>query len=280
MCSSDVSSFIISAVSVVLTSVIFICNADVQAESNGYVVLSDTEPPGADSQMNEGCEHSSDEEKEAHKEEQQQEAGTLEIHSAALDCSCSRPLLQDSEDEEEQQAALHSSKALTQPSTSFHQPPPSTYTQNHSQHKSDDDTDIFFKGPSRIGPEDAGDVFANAPFPRAALPAQQRLDVFSQAPFGKRNEAAGVQGVTPDQAVFGHVAQQPFRPQALSKYSRHFEGPIPQQPAAAQKAMSDVHSQATAVAPVGPLHSWTSEVSPVDPFISAPFPLKAPQEKP
>lgn len=261
-----------------------------QAESNGYVVLSDTEPPGADSQMNEGCEHSSDEEKEVHKEEQQQEVGTLEIHAAALDCSCSRPLLLDSEDEEEQQAALHSSKAPTQPSTSFHQPPPSTYTQNHSQ--SDDDTDIFLKGPSIIGPEDAGDVFANAPFPRAALPAQQQLDVFSQAPFGKRKEAAGaqpktlypqtggVQGATPDQAVFGHVAQQPFRPQALSKYSRHFEGPVPQQPAAAQRVMSDVHSQAAVVGPVGPLHSWTSEVNPVDPFISAPFPLKAPQEKP
>lgn len=263
-----------------------------QAESNGYVVLSDAEPPGADSQMTEGCEHSSDEEKEAHQEEeQQQEAGTLEIHAAALDCSCSRPLLLDSEDEEEQQAALHSSKAPTQPSTSFHQPPASTYVQNHSQ-QGDNDTDIFLKGPSRIGPEDAGDVFANAPFPRAALPAQQQLDVFSQAPFGKRKEAAGaqpkilypqtggVQGATPDQAVFGHVAQQPFRPQALSKYSRHFEGPILQQPAAAQRVMSDVHSQAAVVVPVGPPHSWTSEVSPVDPFITAPFPLKAPQEKP
>lgn len=281
-------------------------NADVQGESNGYSVLGETEPPEGESQTDEGCVHSSDEdeEKEAQKEEQQQEEeeGTTESQAAAHDCSGSRPLLLDSEDEEEQGPQLavhsspHSSAAPTQPSTAFPQPTPSTFTQNHSQHahevakEADVAADVFSKAPFRIGQEDAGDVFANAPFPRAPLSVQQQLDVFSQAPFGKRKEATGAQpttsyphtaGVTPDQVVLGQVAQQPFRPQALAKYSRHFEGPVPQQPVAAHRVVSNVSRQAAvASVPVGPLHSWTSEVSAVDPFISAPFHLKAPQEKP
>uniref|UniRef100_A0A096LZG2 non-specific serine/threonine protein kinase n=1 Tax=Poecilia formosa TaxID=48698 RepID=A0A096LZG2_POEFO len=36
--------------------------------------------------------------------------------------------------------------------------------------------------------EDSADVFANAPFPRAPFVAPHQLDVFSQAPFGKRKE--------------------------------------------------------------------------------------------
>ncbi|XP_041792529.1 AP2-associated protein kinase 1-like isoform X8 [Chelmon rostratus] len=282
---------------------------DVQGESNGYSVLGEgqeTEPPQGDSQTNDGCVHSSDEdeEKEAQKERQQQEEeGAAETHAAAHDCSGSRPLLLDSEDEEEQgpQLALHSSShsdaAPSQPSTTFHQP--STFAQNHSQHLHEPAVgaevaaDVFSKAPFRVGQEEACDVFANAPFPRAPLSAQQQLDVFSQAPFGKRKEAtgaqaktsyphaAGVQGVTPEQGVLGQVAQQPFRPQALAKYSRHFEGPVPQQPVAAHRVVSNVSRQAAvASVPVGPLHSWTSEVSAVDPFVSAPFHLKAPQEKP
>ncbi|XP_044052125.1 AP2-associated protein kinase 1-like isoform X9 [Siniperca chuatsi] len=282
---------------------------DVQGESNGYSVLGEgqePEPPG-DPQTNEGCVHSSDEdeEKEAHTEEQQDEE-TIESHVAAHDCSGSRPLLLDSEDEEEQGPHLalhsslqHSSAAPTQPSTTFHQSTPSTFAQNHSQHvhepakEAEVAADVFTKAPFRIGQEDTGDVFANAPFPRALLSAQQQLDVFSQAPFGKRKEAsgaqpktsyphaAGVHAVTPNQGVLGQVAQQPFRPQALAKYSRHFEGPVPQQPVAAQRVVSNVSRQAAvASVPVGPLHSWTSEVSAVDPFVSAPFHLKAPQEKP
>ncbi|XP_041792523.1 AP2-associated protein kinase 1-like isoform X2 [Chelmon rostratus] len=284
-------------------------NQDVQGESNGYSVLGEgqeTEPPQGDSQTNDGCVHSSDEdeEKEAQKERQQQEEeGAAETHAAAHDCSGSRPLLLDSEDEEEQgpQLALHSSShsdaAPSQPSTTFHQP--STFAQNHSQHLHEPAVgaevaaDVFSKAPFRVGQEEACDVFANAPFPRAPLSAQQQLDVFSQAPFGKRKEAtgaqaktsyphaAGVQGVTPEQGVLGQVAQQPFRPQALAKYSRHFEGPVPQQPVAAHRVVSNVSRQAAvASVPVGPLHSWTSEVSAVDPFVSAPFHLKAPQEKP
>ncbi|XP_059192391.1 AP2-associated protein kinase 1-like isoform X2 [Centropristis striata] len=284
-------------------------NQDIQGESNGYSVLGEgqeTEPPEGDSQANEGCVHSSDEdeveeeeeeeEEQAHKEERQDE-GAIQIN-AVHDSSGSRPLLMDSEDEEEQgpQLALHSSPhssaAPTQPSTTFQQPP-STFAQNHSQHVhepaegvADVAIDVFSKAPFRIAQEEAADVFANAPFPRATLTAQQQLDVFSQAPFGKRKDATGAAyphaaGLAPDQGVLGQVAQQPFRPQALAKYSRHFEGPVPQQAVAAHRVVSNVSRQAVvASVPVGPLHSWTSEVSAVDPFVSAPFHLKAPQEKP
>ncbi|XP_050930989.1 AP2-associated protein kinase 1 isoform X2 [Lates calcarifer] len=281
--------------------------SDLQGESNGYSVLGEgqeTEPPEGESQTNEGCVHSSDEEeeKEVHKEEQH-DGRAIESHVAVHDCTGSRPLLMDSEDEEDQgpQLALHST-VPTQPSTTFHQPTPSTFSQNHSQHApepakgTDVAADVFSKAPFRIVQEDAGDVFANAPFPRAPLTAQQQqqLDVFSQAPFGKRKEVAGAQpktsyphaggvhAVNPDQDVLGQVPPQPFRPQALAKYSRHFEGPVPQQQlVAAHRVVSNVSRQAAvASVPVGPLHSWTSEVGAVDPFVSAPFHLKAPQEKP
>ncbi|XP_031705089.1 AP2-associated protein kinase 1-like isoform X4 [Anarrhichthys ocellatus] len=285
-------------------------NQDVQGQSNGYSVLGEgreTEPPEGDPQANEGCVHSSDdeeeEEEEAHREEQQDE-GAIESHAAAHDCSGSRPLLLDSEDEEEQGAdstlhsSPHTSAGPTQPSTSFHQPTPGTFAHNHSQHVhepakgADVAADVFSKAPFRSAQEEAADVFANAPFPRAPLAAPQPFDVFSQAPFGKRKEAlgaqhsyphaAGVHAATPDQGVLGEVAQQPFRPQALAKYSRHFEGPVAEQPVAAHRVVSNVSKQAAVAAsvPVGPLHSWTSEVSAVDPFVSAPFHLKAPQEKP
>ncbi|KAM6944452.1 AP2-associated protein kinase 1 isoform 4-T4 [Lycodopsis pacificus] len=280
---------------------------DVQGQSNGYSVLGEgqeTEPSEGDSQANEGCVHSSDEEEEeeAHREEQQDE-GAIESHAAAHDCSGSRPLLLDSEDEEEQGAdsalhsSPHSSAGPTQPSTTVHQPTPGTFAHNHSQHVhepakgADVAADVFSKAPFRSAQEEAGDVFANAPFPRAPLAAPQPFDVFSQAPFGKRKEAlgaqhsyphaAGVHAATPDQGVLGEVSQQPFRPQALAKYSRHFEGPVAEQPVAAHRVVSNVSKQAAvASVPVGPLHSWTSEVSAVDPFVSAPFHLKAPQEKP
>ncbi|XP_034451989.1 AP2-associated protein kinase 1-like isoform X4 [Hippoglossus hippoglossus] len=283
---------------------------DPQEESNDYTVLEggqETEAPEGDAQTNEDCVHSSeeDEETEVHTEDQQ-DGGADEGHLAAHDLSGSRPLLLDSEDEDEQgpQLELHSSAhsnidPTQQPSTTFDQPTPSTFAENHSQHVpepaqgTDVAADVFSKAPFRFAQEDLADVFANAPFPRGFLDAQQQLDVFSQAPFGKRKEAAGAQpkalhphvagvhAVTPDQDALGQVAPQPFRPQALAKYSRHFEGPVPQQLVAAHRVVSNVNRQAAvASVPVGPLHSWTSEVSAVDPFVSAPFHLKAPQEKP
>ncbi|XP_064203540.1 AP2-associated protein kinase 1-like isoform X6 [Anguilla rostrata] len=157
--------------------------------------------------------------------------------------------------------------------------------------------DVFSKAPFRIGREEAEDVFANAPFPRPPAPAQQQPDVFLQAPFGKKESTGGLQQAhqprmqlpvlaaihpaAPEQAFLGQVAPRPFRPQALAKYSRHFEAPIPQQPVAAHRVVSNVSRQAAVGSvPVGPLHSWTSEVSAADPFVAAPFHLKGPQEKP
>ncbi|XP_071387398.1 AP2-associated protein kinase 1-like isoform X5 [Centroberyx affinis] len=286
---------------------------ELKGESNGYTVLGEgreTEPPEGDSRADEGCVHSSDEdeeeteEKEAQKEDQQ-DGGADESDAVAHDCSGSRPLLLDSEDEEEPGSQLplqpppHSDTLPTQPSPTFQQPTP-----NHSKQVPESARgtevvpDVFSKAPFRITQEDAADVFANAPFPRAPIAAEQQLDVFLQAPFGKRKEATGVtsmspqpktsythptvaHAVTPEQGVLGQVAPQPFRPQALAKYSRHFEGPLPQQPVAAHRVVSNVGRQAAVGSvPVGPLHSWTSEVRAVDPFVSAPFHLKAPQEKP
>ncbi|XP_034726741.1 AP2-associated protein kinase 1-like isoform X2 [Etheostoma cragini] len=288
-------------------------NQDVQGKSNGYSVLSEgqeTEPAKRQSCENEGCVHSSDEEEEeeeeeeveeddddeAHKEEQLDE-GAVEGHAAAHDISGSRPLLLDSEDEEEPRFFVHlsphSSAVPTQPSATLKQPTPSTLAQNHSQHVHEPHVaaDVFSKAPFRVAQEEMVDVFASGPFPRAPLAATQNFDVFSQAPFGKRKEAPGAQqsyphasevhAETADHSALGQVVQQPFRPQALAKYSRHFEGPAPQKPVAAHRVVSNVSRQAAvASVPVGPLHSWTSEVSAVDPFVSAPFHLKAPQEKP
>lgn len=268
----------------------FLFNADGQEENNGQTVLSETEPLEAESQMNKSCEHSNDKEKEANEDE-----GTTKSDIVASDRSSSRPLLSDSEEEEGQGqpaalcSSLRSIKAPTQPSTNFHQPAPSTSTQNHSQHahKTGLAADVFPKPPFRIGQEETGDVFVNAPFRYPALPAQQQPDVFSQAPFGKCAEhkisyphPAGAQSVTLNQVVLAQMAQQPFRPQALAKYSRHFEGSVPQQRAAGHIAMSNNNRlPAVASIPIGPLPSWTTDVSTVDPFISAPFHLKAPQKK-
>lgn len=239
--------------------------------------------------------HSSDEDEEKQEQNEEQHDGeAIESHEAAHDCSGSRPLLLDSEDEEEQGvlSSTNSSTVSTQMSATFHQNTPITFAQNHSQTMHEPvkgmeaTADIFSKAPFRIAQEDASDVFANAPFLRAPFAAQQQLDVFSQAPFGKRVQPktlytqAGVAG-TPDQCVLGQVTPQPMRPQALAKYSRHFEGPVPQQPVAAHRVVSNVSRQSTVTSvPVGPLYSLTSEVSAVDPFVSAPFHFKAPQEKP
>ncbi|KAM9858476.1 AP2-associated protein kinase 1 [Aulostomus maculatus] len=271
--------------------------SETQGESNGYSALG--QEPEAPGDIRVGCIHSSEEdeeEKEAHKDEQQDEEVT-EGHEAAHDSSGSRPLLQDSEDEEDQGSQLtlhsssHSSTVPSQPSSTLHQPAPNTFAQNHSQPSKGADVaaDVFTKAPFSITQEEAGDVFANAPFPRGPFAAQQQLDVFSQAPFGKRKDVTGPQSKTsyphaagtPEHAVLGQVTSQPFRPQALAKYSRHYEGPVPPQPKAAHGVVSNASKQAAVGSlPARPPHSWNSEVSAVDPFVSAPFHLKAPQEKP
>lgn len=266
-----------------LTDDVFLFNADGQKKKYRH-----TE---AELQINTSCEQSSDEEKEANKYE-----GTTKSDRVTNYCSSSRHLLSDSEEEEKQRqpvtvcSASRSIEATTQLSTGFRQPAPSTSNQSHCQHAHQTGlaADVFLKAPFRIGQEETGDMFANAPFRHLALPAQQQPDVFTQAPFGKCTElnishpcTTEAQSVTSDQVVLVRMAQQPFRPQALAKYSRHFEGSIPQQRAAGPTVTSNNNRlPAVASIPAGPLSSWTSDVSTVDPFISAPFHLKAPQKKP
>ncbi|XP_014837772.1 PREDICTED: AP2-associated protein kinase 1 isoform X7 [Poecilia mexicana] len=267
---------------------------EVQGESNGYTVLEEgqeAEEVEENDLNNEGCEHSSDEDVEKAELKEEQEGRAVESIAAVQDCSGSRPLLMDSEDEEEHgplvvpHSSLPPNTAPAQPPAAFHQLTSSAFAQNNSWNVAETGVtpDVFSKAPFPTSQEDSADVFANAPFPRAPFVAPHQLDVFSQAPFGKRKEvlsalpktsypqAAGGQTLTSDQGVLGQVAQQPFRPQALAKYSRHFEGSAAEQPMAAP----GLSRQA-----VGPLQSWTSEVNAVDPFVSAPFHLKAPQEKP
>nr|XP_029493647.1 AP2-associated protein kinase 1-like isoform X4 [Oncorhynchus nerka] len=271
--------------------------AELKGVSNGYAVLdeggSEIELPGEGHRANEGCIHSSDDDDEEEDERVKEEQGRRASESDVVhDCSGSRPLLLDSDEEEEQGSELllpSSQPSLSHPqlSTSSHQPTPSLCAPslNHSHQMPQQArvvevvSDVFFKSPFRIEQE-AGDVFANAPFQRPPVVAQQHPDVFLQAPFVKPKtqhlHPAVVHPVAPEPALLSQVATQPFRPQALAKYSRHFEGPLPHQPVTAQRVVSNVSRQAA----VGPLHSWTSEVNSVDPFVSAPFHIKAPQEKP
>nr|XP_029493652.1 AP2-associated protein kinase 1-like isoform X9 [Oncorhynchus nerka] len=270
---------------------------ELKGVSNGYAVLdeggSEIELPGEGHRANEGCIHSSDDDDEEEDERVKEEQGRRASESDVVhDCSGSRPLLLDSDEEEEQGSELllpSSQPSLSHPqlSTSSHQPTPSLCAPslNHSHQMPQQArvvevvSDVFFKSPFRIEQE-AGDVFANAPFQRPPVVAQQHPDVFLQAPFVKPKtqhlHPAVVHPVAPEPALLSQVATQPFRPQALAKYSRHFEGPLPHQPVTAQRVVSNVSRQAA----VGPLHSWTSEVNSVDPFVSAPFHIKAPQEKP
>ncbi|XP_061624487.1 AP2-associated protein kinase 1-like isoform X8 [Phyllopteryx taeniolatus] len=246
--------------------------ADVQLERNGYSVLGqeghEAESVG-DSTANEGCVHSSDEdqEKEARQEAQQNFGTTPEGQTSVHDCSGSRPLLLDSDEDEEHgaQPSLRSTPASCEASSAvtFHPPAPAPVAHNHSQLDPEAaSADVFSKAPFRLTQQEAGDVFANAPFPSGPFAAQEQPDVFSQAPFAKRKEAAtppNPQGAAaiPEQGVSGQIAPHPFRPQALTKYSRHFEG-----------TMTSQHV------------SHAAGVHAVDPFVCAPFHLKAPQEKP
>nr|XP_054506487.1 AP2-associated protein kinase 1 isoform X2 [Agelaius phoeniceus] len=83
--------------------------------------------------------------------------------------------------------------------------------------------------------------------------------------------------------ALGCVASQPFRPQALAKYSRHYgpeDGPEAQ-PIAAYKVVSQTNRQAIAGSvPLVPLSARTTELPGADPFASAPFPSKAAKQKP
>ncbi|XP_032568511.1 AP2-associated protein kinase 1 isoform X3 [Chiroxiphia lanceolata] len=89
----------------------------------------------------------------------------------------------------------------------------------------------------------------------------------------------------PLDATLGAQGNQPFRPQSLSKYSRHYspeDGPgLEAKPIAAYKVVSQTNRQAIAGSvSVVPLSSRTTELPGADPFSSAPFPSKAGKQKP
>ncbi|XP_037114508.1 AP2-associated protein kinase 1-like isoform X10 [Syngnathus acus] len=244
---------------------------DVQLDRNGYSVLGqegrDSETVG-DCAPSDGCDHSSDEDQEkvTCEEEQKNFGGATEGHTSAHDLSGSRPLLLDSEEDEEHESQPTPASCVVSSAVTFHPPAPAAVAQNHSL-LDPEPASIFSKAPFRLTQQEQGDVFANAPFPSGPLAAQQRLDVFSQAPFAKRKEAAPPPyphgaAVIPEQGALGQTAPHPFRPQALAKYSRHFEGTVTQQ-----------HEDPFKVSNETGVHA-------ADPFVCAPFHLKAPQEKP
>ncbi|XP_012501923.1 PREDICTED: AP2-associated protein kinase 1 [Propithecus coquereli] len=87
------------------------------------------------------------------------------------------------------------------------------------------------------------------------------------------------------EGVSGPVAGKPFRPQSLSKYSRHYspeDEPSPEaQPIAAYKIVSQTNKQSIAGSvSITPLSSRTTELPAADPFALAPFPSKSGKQKP
>ncbi|KAM9821835.1 AP2-associated protein kinase 1 isoform 9-T9 [Syngnathus typhle] len=245
--------------------------ADVQLDRNGYSMLGqeggDSETVG-DCAPNDGCDDSSDEDQEkvTCQEEQKNFGGATEGRTSAHDLSGSRPLLFDSEEDEEQESQPTPASCVVSSAVTFHPPAPAAVAQNHSL-LDPGPASIFSKAPFRLTQQEQGDVFANAPFPSGPLATQQRLDVFSQAPFAKRKEAAPPPyphgaAVIPEQGALGQTAPHPFRPQALAKYSRHFEGTVTQQHEGPFKVSNETGAHTA------------------DPFVCAPFHLKAPQEKP
>nr|XP_047909934.1 AP2-associated protein kinase 1 isoform X7 [Anser cygnoides] len=91
--------------------------------------------------------------------------------------------------------------------------------------------------------------------------------------------------VLPQEAILGSMVNKPFRPQSLSKYSRHYSPEDGQglevKPIAAYKVVSQTNRQAIAGSvSVAPVSSRTTELPDGDPFASAPFPSKAGKQKP
>ncbi|XP_030634785.1 AP2-associated protein kinase 1 [Chanos chanos] len=279
-------------------------HAEDKLKSNGYrTLLEGGEVQECETSADGACLHSSEEEEDDEEDEKGEEPGLVinDSEGAGHDCSGSRPLLQDSDEDEdpgqEQSTSFHISQQSSHHPNSI--PQSSAISQQVQQPEAD--VDVFSKAPFRIGQEaeEESDVFARAPFPRPAAAPPEQPDIFLQAPFGRRRETTGVVYTHPfsqpsthrppsatthtavsEQAILGQVAHRPFRPQALAKYSRHYEGHHPQDPDVAQEASDPSRLVARSSGPAGAFHSWTSEVGTADPFISAPFHLKGPQEKP
>lgn len=125
--------------------------------------------------------------------------------------------------------------------------------------------------------------------PSHSVQAVDHLDSIS--PRGTSLESGGQpndrnKGPLPQkEAVPGPVAGKPFRPQSLSKYSRHYspeDEPSPEaQPIAAYKIVSQTNKQSIAGSvSITSLSSRTTELPAADPFALAPFPSKAGKQKP
>lgn len=261
--------------------------AEAKTDSNGEV-----------GNIGEDCLHSSDEEDDnGAEDEKERELSQLSgEETPSLDCSGSRPLLQDSDEEDDQSPASSRDLQLSSDSLSCDIPKSSLVTQqnlasahnlNHSpkhlfQHSdADPSVDVFSKAPFRIGQaaDSDGDVFDNAPFP-CGLAHPEQPDIFLQAPFGRKKEVkvhhhpAGHHGfarpnpLSLDQSILDQVAPLPFRPQELSKYSRHYEGPVTTEPNVFDQGVTDIEKRDI-------VDHGTSG----DPFVSAPFHLKGRQDK-
>ncbi|OWK51137.1 Uncharacterized protein FLJ45252 [Lonchura striata] len=126
---------------------------------------------------------------------------------------------------------------------------------------------------------------ARAPHPSAAFAQPGNLHPCSVRAV-EAQESGPAKAALPEQGdALGSVANKPFRPQSLSKYSRHYgpeDGPgLEAQPIAAYKVVSHTSRQAIAGSvSVVPLSSRTTELPGADPFASAPFPSKAAKQKP
>lgn len=117
-----------------------------------------------------------------------------------------------------------------------------------------------------------------------SVQAPDQLD--SITPRGSSHPSDRNKGPQPQkEAVSGPVAGKPFRPQSLSKYSRHYspeDEPSPEaQPIAAYKIVSQTNKQSIAGSvSITSLSSRTTELPAADPFALAPFPSKAGKPKP
>ncbi|KAM6180002.1 AP2-associated protein kinase 1 isoform 4-T4 [Erethizon dorsatum] len=153
----------------------------------------------------------------------------------------------------------------------------------------------LFSGRERAGYSSVQAQYSMAGFvqqsnlPSHSLQAADHLDSIS--PTGSSMEPGGYsndrnKGPHPQkEAVTGPVAGKPFRPQSLSKYSRHYspeDEPSPEvQPIAAYKIVSQTNKQSIAGSvSITSLSSRTTELPATDPFALAPFPSKAGKQKP
>lgn len=156
------------------------------------------------------------------------------------------------------------------------------------------------EGPLLVGRDRAPYTPAHAQYPvtgfapQSGLPSHsvQVADHFdSNSPRGSPMNSGSHpndrnRGLQPQKEAFsGPATGKPFRPQALSKYSRHYspeDEPSPEaQPVAAFKIVSQSNKQLLAGSvSVTSLSSRTTELATADPFALAPFPSKAGKQKP